>query len=189
MKSSAYGKIGKLLCSQSDDEDKDNGPNTATMVVSGDTQQPWLKDFHGYLQSKDHFPANMTIIQWWGTNADRYPVWASLTWDYLSIMAMSISSECAFLSAGITISKHRNHLKPDIVKALQCLKCLIHRDLLFHEDPSVLSEVGTDGTGTEGLGTESEDSGWNNMIQDSDLPGLGLGEVDGDNDVVFTTLD
>ena len=42
---------------------------------------------------------------------------------------------------------------------------MIHRDLLFREDPSVLSEVGTDGTGTEGLGMESEDSGWDNMIQ------------------------
>ena len=109
--------------------------------------------------------------------------------DYLSVMAMSISSEHTFSSASITISKHRNCLKPNIVKALQCLKCLIRCDLLFHEDPSVLSEVGTNGMGTEGLGTESKDSGWNNIIQDSDLPGLGLGEVNGDKDVVFMTLD
>ena len=95
-KSSAYGKIGKLLRSLSDNEDEDNGPNTATMVVSGDAQQPWLEDFHGYLQSKDHLPATMAIIQWWGTNTDRYPVWASLGWDYLSVMATSISSDMHF---------------------------------------------------------------------------------------------
>jgi hypothetical protein len=46
-------------------------------------------------------------------------------------MSSSVSSECAFLSAGITISKRRNRLRGDIVEALQCLKCLIHRNLLF----------------------------------------------------------
>jgi hypothetical protein len=70
-------------------------------------------------------------------NAHRYPVWASLTRDYLAIMASSVSSERAFSSAGITISKHRNRLKGDIVKALQCLKCLIHRNLIFRWDPAV----------------------------------------------------
>ncbi|KAF9456933.1 hypothetical protein BDZ94DRAFT_1314666 [Collybia nuda] len=37
-------------------------------------------------------------------------------------MASSVSSEHTFLSAGITISKHCNWLKGDIVEALQCLK-------------------------------------------------------------------
>ena len=70
-------------------------------------------------------------------NAHRYPVWASLARDYLAIMASSVSSERAFSSAGITISKRRNRLKGDIVEALQCLKCLIHRNLIFRWDPAV----------------------------------------------------
>jgi hypothetical protein len=37
----------------------------------------------------------------------------------------SISSEWAFSSTGITISKCCNNLKGDIVEALQCLKCMI----------------------------------------------------------------
>ena len=89
---------------------------------------------------------------------------SSLGFTCAGLPSTSVSSECAFLSASITISKHYNHLKPNIVEVLQCLKCLIHCDLLFREDPSVLSEVGTDGMGTEGLGTKSEDSGWDNMI-------------------------
>lgn len=48
-------------------------------------------------------------------------------------MASSVSSECAFSSAGITISKRRNRLKADIVEALQCLKCLYHNDLIFRD--------------------------------------------------------
>lgn len=48
-------------------------------------------------------------------------------------MASSVSSERAFSSAGITISKRRNRLKGDIVEALQILKCLFHHDLIFRE--------------------------------------------------------
>ena len=51
-------------------------------------------------------------------------------------MASSVSSERAFSSAGITISKRRNRLKGDIVEALQFLKCLIRRDLVFRANPS-----------------------------------------------------
>ena len=48
-------------------------------------------------------------------------------------MASSVSSEWSFSAAGITISKRRNRLKEDIVKALQCLKCLYHEELIFHK--------------------------------------------------------
>src|SRR5882762_7191463 len=73
-------------------------------------------------------------------NAHRYPVWASLACDHLAIMASSVSSERAFSSAGITISKRRNRLKGDIVEALQFLKCLIRRELVFRADLSVSPE-------------------------------------------------
>jgi hypothetical protein len=61
----------------------------------------------------------------------RFPVWSSLARDYFSIMASSASSERAFSSAGITISKRQNRLKADIVEALQFLKCAFRRDLVF----------------------------------------------------------
>ena len=73
---------------------------------------------------------NLTINQ---LNASRYPIAASLARDYLAIMASSVSSERAFSSAGITLSKRRNRLKGDIVEALQCLKCMYHNDLIFRE--------------------------------------------------------
>jgi hypothetical protein len=88
----------------------------------------------------------MSIVQWWGLNAARYPVWSSLAHDYLSMMATSVSSKCAFSLSAITISKRHSCLTGNVVKALQCLKCFIQRDLLFHElqDPSVLSEYGNE---------------------------------------------
>jgi hypothetical protein len=42
-----------------------------------------------------------------------------------------MSSERAFSSAGITVSKCRNRLRGGIVEALQCLNCLICREFLF----------------------------------------------------------
>ena len=68
-------------------------------------------------------------------NAACYPTWASLARDYLTVMASSVSSECAFSSAGITVSKRRNRLKGDIVVALQCMKMVYRGDLLFREVP------------------------------------------------------
>jgi hypothetical protein len=55
-------------------------------------------------------------------------------------MASSVSSERAFSSAGITISKRRNRLKKDIVEALQCLKCMYHNNLIFREIETILDE-------------------------------------------------
>ena len=108
-------------------------------------------------------------------NAHRYPVWASLARDYLAIMASSVSSERAFSSAGITISKRRNRLKGDIVEALQCLKCMIHKNLIFRFDPTIsiadeiveeddiLADIGDDiepnSTSKESSSTPFE--GWN----------------------------
>ena len=59
----------------------------------------------------------------------------------LPIMASSVSSECAFSSAGIMTLKHCNRLKPDIIKALQFLKCMYCHELLFWEEPSTVLEV------------------------------------------------
>ena len=75
-------------------------------------------------------------------NAHRYPVWACLARDYLAITASSVSSERAFSSAGITITKRRNRLKADVVEALQGLKCAFKRNLIVREpSPSSVLEA------------------------------------------------
>ena len=56
-------------------------------------------------------------------------------------MGSSVSSERAFSSAGITISKRRNRLKDDIVDALQFRKAMVRSELLFRElPPTILKE-------------------------------------------------
>jgi hAT family C-terminal dimerisation region len=81
-------------------------------------------------------------------------------------MASSVSSECAFSSAGITISKRRNRLGPDIVEALQFLKCLYQCDLLFREEPSTnfeLNELEELVTAPE---SDNGEVGWDMIVED-----------------------
>ncbi|KAL0957310.1 hypothetical protein HGRIS_001119 [Hohenbuehelia grisea] len=104
----------------------------------------------------------LTTAQWWGFNAARYPVWVSLAGDYLSIMASAVSSERAFSSAGITITNRRSRLKPDIVGALQLLKCHLRHNLIFRETSSV--ETSTDSGAprdlTEPIVVDLDDEGY-----------------------------
>lgn len=62
-------------------------------------------------------------------------MWASIACDYLPIMVLSVSSEQAFSSAGITISKQQNRLKANIVEALQVMKFLLKKSLIYQMPP------------------------------------------------------
>lgn len=91
-------------------------------------------------------------------------------------MASSVSSERAFSSAGITISKHRNRLKGDIVEALQFLKCTIHSELLFQAPaPSLILEEMLEGTDDDeeekANSTAGKTKGWDIVVIDSDDDG------------------
>jgi len=169
-KQSKSGGLKKLIREVLSDSEDDASTNPTTS--SGDPSRPWRAEFLGYIETIEaSLPAGMSTIQWWGVsslcyyeifllmtilfkiNAQRYPVWASLSRDYLSIMSTSVSSERAFSQGGITISKRRNRLKGDIVEALQCVKCSIRHDLLFREpEPSSLMEEEL-----EDLDTNNED--------------------------------
>jgi len=99
-------------------------------------------------------------------------------------MASLVSSERAFSSAGITISKRRNRLGPDLVKALQFLKCWFRCDLIFREDPTIVSECNT---GHQAKQNEGNEKGWDDKLfkdgEDDNEMDL---EPDGDdNDNIF----
>jgi hypothetical protein len=90
-------------------------------------------------------------------------------------MASSVSSERTFSAAGITLSKRRNRLKGDIVEALECLKCLLHRDLIFREVvtaadlekelESVDDDDGETGSSAEII-AETNEFSWDQVLDD-----------------------
>ena len=101
-------------------------------------------------------------------------------------MASSVSSERAFLSAGITISKQRNRLGADVVEALQFLKCWFQCELIFCDDPSVATEYECEREhGSQSA--DGEKTGWDSHIYgDEEDICRNDPEPDGDdNDDVF----
>jgi len=89
-------------------------------------------------------------------------------------MASSVSSERAFSQGGITISKHRNRLKGDIVEALQCVKCALRHDLLFREPGPSSSTEELDDFGVEtdldqkASEDDVEEEGWEDFLLEED---------------------
>jgi len=91
-------------------------------------------------------------------------------------MASSVSSECAFSAAGITISKRQSRLKGDIVEALECLKCMFHSDIIFR-DVLICEEVEMELDGMDALDEdkdfvevveEAERFSWDQLIEPED---------------------
>ena len=103
-------------------------------------------------------------------------------------MASPVSSEQAFSSTGITISKWHNRLGPDIAEALQFLKCMYRHDLIFCEDPSAAAEHLLDQNATPSLSKQNE-SGWNDLLEDNDQDVAMDVELDGDDDDDVFLLD
>ena len=88
-------------------------------------------------------------------------------------MASSVSSERAFSSAGLTISKRHNRLKGDIVKALQCLKCMYHNDLIFQDvvvatqEEEDLEDMDLELAGGDGVSSQVEEGfTWDELLVD-----------------------
>ena len=90
-------------------------------------------------------------------------------------MASLVSSESTFSAAGITISKCQNRLTGNIVEALECLKTLIHQDLLLcdvastSQDEKDLDLTDQDPANNEADVSEvvrdGEDWSWDNLVE------------------------
>lgn len=89
-------------------------------------------------------------------------------------MASSVSSERAFSQAGITISSRRSRLKPDVVEALQTIKCALRKDLIFRTaaSPSTVLEAQMEKAGADPTDTvedkSPDDTAWDVALFDED---------------------
>ncbi|KAJ8496334.1 hypothetical protein ONZ45_g12488 [Pleurotus djamor] len=124
---SSHHGLGSLLQELSSDDEE---PGDEHGFGPSDSLKPWLPSFNKYIKAHDHL-SSMSVL-----NSERLPVWADIARDYLPIMASSVSSERAFSAAGMTITKHRNRLKADIVEALQFLKWDTSRRDFFTSGPT-----------------------------------------------------
>ena len=63
-------------------------------------------------------PRDNDALEWWKMNASRFPRLAEIARRLLCVPASSTASERLFSTAGSTVSKIRNSLKPENVDAL-----------------------------------------------------------------------
>jgi hypothetical protein len=61
-------------------------------------------------------------LEWWGRNAQNFPILTQLARKYLAIPATSVASERLFSDAGHLISPLRNRLNPALVGKMLFLK-------------------------------------------------------------------
>ena len=68
---------------------------------------------------------NVDPLLWWRAHSGEFPTLSLIARDYLAIQATSVACEQAFSVAGNTISKPRNRLHPETVRASLCTKSWI----------------------------------------------------------------
>ncbi len=64
-------------------------------------------------------------FEWWTNNRKTYPNLSKMALDYLIIMASSVPSEQAFSKSGELITKKRNRLENNTIKAMMLLNSWI----------------------------------------------------------------
>ncbi len=77
---------------------------------------------------------NLDSLLWWKSHQDEFLILSKIARDYLVIQSTSVVSEQAFSIAGNTITKIRNRLYSETVKAYLCLKSWIQNRLLKDKD-------------------------------------------------------
>ncbi|KAG2111385.1 hypothetical protein BD769DRAFT_1674378 [Suillus cothurnatus] len=144
------GKASGLKMFIRETQSSEEDDNDKTVVTHTDPSRSWYASFKNYIDAiETKPPPEMSAIQ----------------------------CKHAFSQGGITISKHRNHLKGDIIEAFQCIKCALCHDVLFCEPgPSSSTEEALEDLDTKSDTSNSkklsdaEDEGWDALLEgDEDL--------------------
>jgi hypothetical protein len=69
-------------------------------------------------------------LLWWQAHSSEFPIVSDMARDFLTIQATSVASEQAFSVAGNTITKTRNRLLPETVRACLCMKSWLSNNLI-----------------------------------------------------------
>ena len=69
-------------------------------------------------------------LLWWQAHASEFPILCEMARDYLTIQATSVAFEQAFSVAANTITKTRNRLLPETVRACLCMKSWLTNNLV-----------------------------------------------------------
>ncbi|KDQ56281.1 hypothetical protein JAAARDRAFT_132631 [Jaapia argillacea MUCL 33604] len=93
------------------------------------------QELNSYLEALLEDMHDSEVIQWWGISYFSHFIVCDVCYPELLILlphipGLSVASEQAFLSSGITGTVHDNQLLPDIFRVLQLLKSAYHKQAL-----------------------------------------------------------
>ncbi|KAH9654501.1 Replication termination factor 2 [Citrus sinensis] len=84
---------------------------------------------------------DFNILNWWKTNANRYPTLAQIARDILAIPITTVASESAFNTSGRVVSPYHNRLHPSTLEALMCCQSWLRA---YNSGPHVMDAHWTD---------------------------------------------
>ena len=73
--------------------------------------------------------AKLDILAFWKGNEFRYPEFAAMARDILSILISTVASESTFSVGGRVIDQFNSALKPDVVEASICTREWLYADM------------------------------------------------------------
>ncbi|KAF0562504.1 zinc finger bed domain-containing protein 1-like [Gigaspora margarita] len=76
-------------------------------------------------------PEETSVCNWWKANQKAFSNLATIAKDYLSIMSTSVLCKQLFNLAGLTVTKSRNSLDNETVRAILYLKFWFTEDVLL----------------------------------------------------------
>ncbi|EPS65408.1 hypothetical protein M569_09369 [Genlisea aurea] len=86
----------------------------------GITENKTELDIYLLEMKADRNDKSFSILNWWKSNASRYPVLGMMARDLLSMPVSTVASESAFSTGGRVLDPFRSSLTPKMVEALVC---------------------------------------------------------------------
>ncbi|KAJ4752404.1 Zinc finger BED domain-containing protein DAYSLEEPER [Rhynchospora pubera] len=125
---SLYGMYAKDFMSSSEStagvpssSSQPNNNNFWRYLESTWVEEPLVADLDNYLKEpvfQHRSSSPFDVLQWWKTNAVRYPILSKLAKDVLCIPITTVSSESAFSAGGRILDDYRSSLKEEVVESL-----------------------------------------------------------------------
>ena len=120
--------------SSSGDEPQAKRQKTALDLLLGEQETPahnsTAEELNQYMAEKQ-VPRKSSPLSWWKENEHKYPRLSKVTQEILGIPATSTPSERIFSTAGLTVTKLRNSIKPSNVDALICHNICNHGTVYY----------------------------------------------------------
>ncbi|XP_044005883.1 zinc finger BED domain-containing protein DAYSLEEPER-like [Aphidius gifuensis] len=109
-------------------DDENDSIDFSSLYEDSPKSVDFKAELDGYLALK-RATKDQNILDWWKVHEHNFPTLSRMARDLFSIMATSVPSERLFSVAGLVMTKTRNSLNDESVRALLCLHSWLDKSL------------------------------------------------------------